>query len=134
MLAVFKIFPSLSLFFFVCFIPVAQMTLDLPAECKFLELQGLISSATSLPASRLRIRHGFPPKELKPPTSSGEDYRVPVQPGDRIMVDVVSVPSRDGDAVRRKSESGVESMLGKDCLVFCFFFCFLFLYTFTPFF
>ncbi|GFS24096.1 deubiquitinating protein VCIP135-like [Elysia marginata] len=80
-----------------------NMTLDLPAECKFLELQALVSTATLLPPNRLRIRHGFPPKELKPPASPCEDYRVPVQPGDRIMVDIVSVPARDGDASRRGS-------------------------------
>ncbi|GFO30372.1 deubiquitinating protein vcip135-like [Plakobranchus ocellatus] len=80
-----------------------HMTLDLPAECKFLELQALISSATALPPNRLRIRHGFPPRELKPPASSDENYKVPVQPGDRIMVDIVPVHGGEGEAGHKSS-------------------------------
>ena len=90
------------------------MTLDLPAECTFFELQALISSSTSLPPTGLRIRHGFPPKELKPPASPAEDYKVPVQPGDRIMVDIVSLPMTQGETNRRGSESGSEGMKGNE--------------------
>ncbi|CAG5118485.1 unnamed protein product, partial [Candidula unifasciata] len=63
-----------------------NVTLDLPSECTFLELQNLIHQATGVPPAQQCIRHGFPPRELKPPASSAEDYKVPVQPGDKIML------------------------------------------------
>ncbi|RUS87369.1 hypothetical protein EGW08_004911, partial [Elysia chlorotica] len=90
-----------------CIYLSAQMTLDLPAECKFLELRALVASVTSLPSARLRIRHGFPPRELKAPALPAEDYRVPVQPGDRILVDIVSLPSQHGhgDTLGKRPES-----------------------------
>ncbi|XP_005099775.2 deubiquitinating protein VCIP135 [Aplysia californica] len=70
-----------------------NMTLDLPADCTFLQLQSLIASAAHVPPDRQRIRYGFPPRELKVPEGEWQDYKVPVQPGDRIMLDVVTAPS-----------------------------------------
>ena len=64
--------------------------MDLPSDCKFFELQALISSAVQVPPNRQRIRFGFPPRELKPPDDTTQDFKVPVQPGDKIMVDVIA--------------------------------------------
>lgn len=66
-----------------------QITLDLPSECRFLELQSLICQAIKVPPPQQRIRHGFPPRELKPPATPAEDYKVPIQPGDKIMLDIL---------------------------------------------
>ncbi|BFZ16195.1 hypothetical protein BsWGS_19234 [Bradybaena similaris] len=66
-----------------------NVTLNLPFECTFLELQILIYEATEVLPTQQCIRHGFPPRELKPPASTDEDYKVPVQPGDKIMLDIL---------------------------------------------
>uniref|UniRef100_A0A2C9M7I9 ubiquitinyl hydrolase 1 n=1 Tax=Biomphalaria glabrata TaxID=6526 RepID=A0A2C9M7I9_BIOGL len=66
-----------------------NVTLDLPSECTFTELQSLISSSLGVTPTNQRIRHGFPPRELKPPPGSGSDFKVPIQPGDKIMLDII---------------------------------------------
>ncbi|XP_059161948.1 deubiquitinating protein VCPIP1-like isoform X2 [Physella acuta] len=70
-----------------------NITLDIPSECSFTELQKLIGIAVDVPPTNQRIRHGFPPRELKPPARAEEDYKVPIQSGDKVMLDIIHPPA-----------------------------------------
>ncbi|CAL1543504.1 unnamed protein product, partial [Lymnaea stagnalis] len=77
-----------------------NITLDLPSECTFLELQSLITDAVDVPSAKQKIRYGFPPRELKPPATPEGDYKVPIQPGDKITLDILHPLAQDKPAAK----------------------------------
>jgi len=66
--------------------------LSLSDEVTFSELQSMINSSVNVPPHRQKIRIGFPPKELKPPPESDKDKPIPLQHGEKIVVEVLAEP------------------------------------------
>lgn len=72
-----------------------QATLILQARTTFSELQRSISQQFGVPPPRQCIRHGFPPRELRPPQDGEDNEPVGLQHGDRVTVEILKGPDED---------------------------------------
>ena len=57
--------------------------------------------------SRMKLRHGFPPKELGPPAEGEGVMAVPLQHGDRLAVEIAADPEQGGTRLCRVDCSGI---------------------------
>lgn len=64
-----------------------QCMITLAVDTTFKQLQDLIEKELGIPSEELRIRCGFPPRELHPPDDGHEEEPVPLQHGERVMVE-----------------------------------------------
>ncbi|XP_068722589.1 deubiquitinating protein VCPIP1-like [Montipora capricornis] len=69
-----------------------QCMLTLSVDTTFKQLQELIEKELGIPTAQIRIRYGFPPRELHPPNEGLEEDPLPLQHGDRIMVEHLKPP------------------------------------------
>ncbi|XP_025080407.1 deubiquitinating protein VCIP135-like isoform X2 [Pomacea canaliculata] len=81
----------------------AMLTLN--KELTFWELQQKLEEALGVPPHRQKLRVGFPPRELKAPAAGEEGRFVPINHGDKIVVEVLSEPSLVADAASRPVDS-----------------------------
>ena len=66
-----------------------QTQLTLEEGTTYSKLQGLLEESLQVPVSRQRIKAGIPPRELLPPAPGEPDVPLPLQHGDRIMLEVL---------------------------------------------
>ena len=69
--------------------------LTLGIDTTFSQLQESIERELGIPAGQQKVRHGFPPKELHPPESGKENEPVPLQHGDKVMVEKLLLPKSE---------------------------------------
>lgn len=74
-----------------------QVMMTLKLDTTFSQLQESIERELGIPASQQKIRHGFPPRELHPPESGKENDPVPLQHGDKVMVEQLHPPEPTQD-------------------------------------
>lgn len=84
---------ELTLCVYVCVFMSVQAMLTLNKELTFWELQQKLEEALGVPPHRQKLRVGFPPRELKAPAAGEEGRFVPINHGDKIVVEVLSEPS-----------------------------------------
>ncbi|XP_038246210.1 deubiquitinating protein VCPIP1 isoform X1 [Dermochelys coriacea] len=65
-----------------------QSMLTLKSTTTFVELQESIAREFNIPPYLQCIRYGFPPKELLPPKEGMENEPVPLQHGDKIIIEI----------------------------------------------
>lgn len=63
--------------------------LTFTSDVTYQELQELVEKETSVPVSRQRLRSGFPPRELKPKEGETNQATVPLQHGDKVMLEML---------------------------------------------
>ncbi|EDO31070.1 predicted protein, partial [Nematostella vectensis] len=69
-----------------------QATLSLPLDATYRQLQDAIHKELGVQPEHQKIRYGFPPRTLSPPEEGNEGEAVPIQHGDRVMVEVIIPP------------------------------------------
>ena len=69
--------------------------LTLKMDTTFRQLQISIEKELDIAVDKQKIRHGFPPRELHPPECGKEDDPVPLQHGDKVMVEQLLPPEPD---------------------------------------
>ena len=71
-----------------------QLMLTLEKETTYAGLQVILTRELDVAAPRQRIKYGFPPKEMRPPTEGREGDPLPLQHGDRITVEILPDPNQ----------------------------------------
>ena len=61
----------------------------------YAQLQAMLAAELGVPAERQRIRYGFPPRELCAPEAERQEEDVPLQHGDRIVLEVPAPTGKD---------------------------------------
>lgn len=69
-----------------------QHDLTLPLNVTYSQLQEAIEKELGVPPKEQKIRFGFPPRVLHPPEAGKEEEPIPVQHGERVMVEVLPPP------------------------------------------
>lgn len=64
-----------------------------PAGTTLLELKSWVEAQFGIPASRQQLKSSFPPREIQAP--EGENGRLSLSHGDRVMVEILREPSSD---------------------------------------
>ena len=70
------------------------------------DLRDAISSNFNIPPELQKIKYGFPPKELKPHDEGGETEVVPLQHGDRVVVEEIVVKPLVEEKMETEEASG----------------------------
>ncbi|XP_077979065.1 deubiquitinating protein VCPIP1-like [Glandiceps talaboti] len=71
-----------------------QLMMSLETAITYKDLQTKIESELHVPTDRQKIKFGFPPKELKPPEDGKEDEPIPLQHGDKVVVEILPDPNQ----------------------------------------
>ncbi|XP_074660293.1 deubiquitinating protein VCPIP1-like [Tubulanus polymorphus] len=70
-----------------------QVMLSLDVDLTYSMLQERITKELNIPAENQRVRYGFPPQDLTPPTSDDESKPLALKHGDKILVEIKKVPA-----------------------------------------
>ncbi|XP_071490949.1 deubiquitinating protein VCPIP1-like [Diadema antillarum] len=84
--------------------------ISLASRTSYSQLQALIEAKLHVPPARQRIKHGFPPKELRaPPVGEEETAPLLLQNGDKLTVEVLPDPSshREDAMQSRRTTAGI---------------------------
>uniref|UniRef100_UPI00358E74BB deubiquitinating protein VCPIP1 isoform X2 n=1 Tax=Myxine glutinosa TaxID=7769 RepID=UPI00358E74BB len=85
-----------------------QSTLTLAPDTTFAQFRDSIENALGIPPELQRLRHGFPPQELLPPAQNDEGQPLPLEHGERIIVEVLGGTAGMGTTARSDPGSGRE--------------------------
>ena len=70
-----------------------QLMLSLEPDITYSGLQTELRKQLEIPSDNIRIKYGFPPRELKPPSEGCSDTPLGVQNGDKVTVEIVATTS-----------------------------------------
>ncbi|XP_070565133.1 LOW QUALITY PROTEIN: deubiquitinating protein VCPIP1-like [Ptychodera flava] len=70
-----------------------QLMMSLETAITYKELQMKIEQELLVPAERQKLKYGFPPRDLKAPEEGKDDEPVPLQHGDKVMIEILPDPN-----------------------------------------
>ncbi|XP_006824972.1 deubiquitinating protein VCPIP1-like [Saccoglossus kowalevskii] len=74
-----------------------QSMMSLDVAITYQQLQDKIETELNVPKERQKIKYGFPPRELKPADVGKDGDTVPLQHGDKVMVEILPDPNQQKD-------------------------------------